>query len=183
MQKTVKTSSFNGDKELNSAIVSGLTAYYVVARESLRKRWKKLSSKERLNEMRALVYMKNVATNPYKYLSRSATESDWYARAEKYAKEKDIKDLFYTFYIVQSPMDIVFDNSSEVLYQDLSNKYYNFLKLIQSYEYDDGNRKDVYKTEIMEASKHVCAELSSKKAKNLIKSMVLSIENAGIQRS
>ena len=181
MQKT--KSSFKDVPELNSAIIMGLAAFYILARESLRKRWKKLSKKEQINEMRALVYMENVAKNPQKYLSRLATESDWYARAEKYAKEKDIKDLFYTFYIVQSPIDIVFNNSSDVLYQDLSNKYYNFLKLIQSYEYDDGNRKDIYKIEIMEESKRVCGELSHKKAKGLINSIHVASENSMIQRS
>ncbi len=181
MQTTVKTNTFKGEHEVKAAIIFGLTAYYILAKEALRKRWKKLSQEDKLAEMRGLVSMNMVAKNPDKYLSRLATESDWYARAEKYAKEKGINALFFAFYIVPSPADMVFNDSSNVLYQDLSNQYYNFLKKIQSYEYDNGNMKDVYGKEVMEESKRVCAELSHKKAKGLVNSIHVA-ENCGPRR-
>ena len=152
------------DENVQESMKAGLMAYKKIAKFRIKenaKQWKALSMGEKMSVARALVSMELAAKNPAKFLSKAATESAWHARAEVYAKEKNLPSVFYAFYFVPSPMILVYNAAMPALSQPLSSKYYNFLQNIQDYEYGKHYEKAMYGNEVITESERICKYANS----------------------
>ncbi len=119
-------------------ISSTLMDYKILMADATRGYLSKMDMGERCAAARNLVFMEEVAKNPAKYFSRRATESDWIARANSYAKEKNITDMRHAYYIVPSPTTLVTNRLTDLpvsVSADLRAEYYRFCEAVKNWEY------------------------------------------------
>lgn len=124
------------EKNMNDVVKQGLVAFYVLARANVMQRWKKLSYKEKRDAVQALAFMNEVQQNPAKYFSREQTYNDWVVRAQGYARENNLKNEMYAYYIVQTPYTIVTNQAIPAVVGDLYRDYYRFCHNVLQWEYD-----------------------------------------------
>lgn len=128
------------EQQVYDAIKFGFKNFKILARASLAKKWEKYSTSQRYAACRSLVYMESVAQNPQKYFARAHTQYLWNLRAEIYAVNNGMEDKFDAFYIVQSPSDLVNNNSQSALVShDLAQFFYLYCNAILNWEYDRTN--------------------------------------------
>lgn len=160
------------DAEIQKCIKSGLMAYKENAKLFYRNYpsvWKKMSLSQKVAAARAWVYMSHVAKEPKLYLAPEYTLADWRARAYKYTKENNLQNMSAAYLIVPGPKEIVENNAGGAVSEpyfsaDFSNKYYNFLKMIQDYEYADRSWiKEKEAESIVAESKRIKKVLESNK--------------------
>ena len=170
-------------EDVENAIKNGLMAYKDTAKFELRRRWDSLDVEKKKDAGRSLVSMETVAKDPKKYLSRENTEEAWFARAEEYAKEKDLPEVWYAFYIVQSPALLVLHSAEKALRQPLWSQYFTFLETIQQYEYadNDGSRNN-YAESIIKESARICAVADINKSCCLVRGLKRALLDKDTQR-
>ena len=170
-------------EDVDNAIKNGLMAYKDVAKCELRRRWDSLDVEKKKDAGRSLVSMETVAKDPKKYLSRENTEEAWFARAEEYAKEKNLPEVWYAFYIVQSPALLVLHGAEKALCQPLWSQYFTFLETIQRYEYEDSNvSKNNYAESIIKESARICNVRDVNKSPCFIRPLKRALLDRDIQR-
>ena len=160
------------DAEIQKCIKSGLMAYKENAKLFYRNYpsvWKKMSLTEKVAAARALVYMSHVAKEPKLYLAPEYTFADWSARAHKYIQENNLQKMSTAHLIVPGPKEIVSSNVRGVISEpyfsaEFHHKYYNFLGMIQDYEYaKKGWEKELAAEMVKEESKRIKKVLESNK--------------------
>lgn len=164
------------DAEIQKCIKSGLMAYKENAKLFYRNYpsvWKKMSLTEKVAAARAWVYMSHVAKEPKLYFAPEYTLADWRARAYKYTLENNMENNSATMktahLIVPGPKEIVENNARDAISEPYFSakffyKYYNFLKMIQDYEYADRSwKKDIDAESIVAESKRIKKVLESNK--------------------
>lgn len=165
------------DKKVQESIKAGLMAYKGMAkwylkgaeRGSVAKRWKRLPLKEQVAAARALVQMETVAKSPKDFFSREATEADWRASAEEFAKEHNCS-IYSAYLIVLGPRELVFHKLEPALQQPLQTRLYHFLKAILDYEYaKNGSSKEICAEKVMADSEKVCTQYDIVSSKGLTK--------------
>ena len=173
------------DKKVQESIRAGLMAYKGMAKYYLRgasgrgvaKSWERLTLAERADAARALVKMAEVASSPKDFFSRENTEADWRARAEIYARENH-SSIACAYLIVLGPKELVMESVEDALQQPLRQQYYNFLRLIQDYEYVDTYYKETCAKTVMEEAERICKRykaVSSNFLSKLVKQIQLSL--------
>lgn len=173
------------DKKVQENIEAGLLAYKGMAKYYLRgaggrgvaKSWERLTLAEKASAARALVKMAEVASSPKDFFSRQATETDWRARAESYARE-NYSSIAGAYLIVLGPKELVMESVEGALQQPLRQQYCNFLKLIQNYEYAAGSSKYKCAQLVLEESERICKQyeyVSSGFLSKLVKQIQLSL--------
>ena len=124
---------------------------------------------EKVAIARSLVYMSHVAKEPKLYLAPEYTLADWRARAYKYTQENNLQNMSTAYLIVPGPKEIVSSNTRDVISEpyfsaEFHHKYYNFLKMIQDYEYaEKGWEKEAAAEMVKEESKRIKKVLESNK--------------------
>ena len=160
------------DAEIQKCIKSGLMAYKENAKLFYRNYpsvWKKMSLAEKVAAARAWVYMSHVAKEPKLYLAPEYTLADWRARAYKYTQENNLQKMSAAYLVVPGPKEIVENNARGAISEpyvsaEFFNKYYNFLTMIQDYEYADRSwKKDIDAESIVAESKRIKKVLESNK--------------------
>lgn len=160
------------DAEIQKCIKSGLMAYKENAKTFYRNYpniWKKLPLSEKVAVARSLVYMSHVAKEPKLYLAPEYTLADWRARAHKFTVEYNLSTMDTAYLIVPGPKEIVSSNTRGVISEpyfsaEFHHKYYNFLKMIQDYEYaKKGWEKELAAEMVKEESKRIKKVLESNK--------------------
>jgi len=173
------------DKKVQENIKAGLMAYKGMAKYYLKgasgrgvaKSWDRLTLAEKVSAARALVKMAEVASSPKDFFSRQATEADWRSRAESYAKENHIS-VASAYLIILGPKELVMNSVEAALQQPLRQQYYNFLKLIQDYEYAEGSSKYTCAQLVVEEAERICKRyesVSSSFLSKLVKQIQLSL--------
>ena len=152
------------DAEIQKCIKSGLMAYKEKAKTFYRNYpniWKKLPLSEKVAVARSLVYMSHVAKEPKLYLAPEYTLADWRARAHKFTVEYNLSTMDTAYLIVPGPKEIVSSNTRGVISEpyfsaEFHHKYFNFLGMIQDYEYADRSwKKDIDAEAIVAESKRI----------------------------
>ena len=152
------------DAEIQKCIKSGLMAYKENAKTFYRNYpniWKKLPLSEKVAVARSLVYMSHVAKEPKLYLAPEYTLADWRARAHKFTVEYNLSTMDTAYLIVPGPKEIVSSNTRGVISEpyfsaEFHHKYFNFLGMIQDYEYADRSwKKDIDAEAIVAESKRI----------------------------
>ena len=152
------------DAEIQKCIKSGLMAYKENAKTFYRNYpniWKKLPLSEKVAVARSLAYMSQVAKEPKLYLAPEYTLADWRARAHKYTVENNLSTMDTAYLIVLGPKEIVASNVRDVISEpyfsaEFHHKYFNFLGMIQDYEYaKKGWEKEVAAEMVKEESRRV----------------------------
>ncbi len=137
------------EEKVYEAIKTGLNGLKVLMKDSIRRRGglSNLSNTQKYNAGRALVFAGDVAKNPQKYFSRATTQADWVARAQEFAREKNLENVSDAYYIVHGPGEIV-SGKMDVLPSVpvwLRNQYYLFCKLIVDWEYNRTSPREMHR--------------------------------------
>ena len=152
------------DAEIQKCIKSGLMAYKENAKTFYRNYpnvWKKMSLTEKVAAARAWVYMSHVAKEPKLYFAPEYTLAEWRARAYKCTVEYNLSTMDTAYLIVPGPKEIVSNNARAVISEpyfsaEFHYKYFNFLKMIQDYEYaEKGWEKEVTAEMVKEESRRI----------------------------
>ena len=129
------------EQEVLGAIRKALADLYVLMRADVKKHWRGLKREQRYAAGRGLVYLNDVAKDSGKYFARSQTEGAWVKRAQDFAKENNLDDVKYAFYIVAGPKDMVLNGVSDaVMTYSLRQDAYRLFDAIQTWEYNRTSR-------------------------------------------
>ena len=133
------------EAEVYVAIKSGFTNLKILAKQDLKKRWKKMETADKYDAGRGLVYMGDVAMQPEKHFSRAQTQDAWIDRAEAFAFRNSLESVEYAYYIVPAPQHIVTDATRAAMRGELYGEYARFCDSVQSWEYDRTSPKGAYR--------------------------------------
>lgn len=131
------------NKNVKAAGSAGFAALYKIARGGVKKHWRKMSTADRMDAARSLVYIRDVERNPDKYLARAYTQKAWCGRAKEYADAHGI-NTFKAYYIVPTPSSIVTEHATEALRHTpgLWADFYNFTNNVSQYDYHLTNNEE-----------------------------------------
>lgn len=139
------------EKEIYLAISAAFEAFYILARRIVKIAWKKMSKKGRYDSGRALIFVKNLATDPAECFSRSKTEKAWERRAAAFLKARKISSADEAsgkswkfsppdsaFYRVSTPRNLVANKAQAAFHDDfiLLTNFEDFCGHVQDWEYD-----------------------------------------------
>lgn len=147
---------------LKGYITGGFAAYRDLAKQSVRRRWRKMNLHEKCDACRSLGVMDIVAKDQ-EWFSSEKSKSSWLRRSKEFSQNHIVRpeDCYGEYVFVESPRDIIWMLSRHAMNVSLACQYYNFLDKVQNYEIMPDDQKEKYAKEIEQDSKRVTAKVKS----------------------
>ena len=182
-------------QDIKSVIKQCFQDIYTVARADVKKHFKSdCINGQKLNNARALVFLRDVAKNPDKYFAPEYTKESWCARIDDMVMRQDAdrmqcQDIYeygmdyvrrqYAAHIVAGPEDLV-DNEIGGIFRDMGpNGFYMFCQKVRAYYYNHGLVDDKF---IREYANKIAKWAKVANAKNFVQRGVMKMAYGSYER-
>lgn len=130
---------YQNQTQIYNAINDGFRSFVKLARVNLRRNWATIPLHQRCAAARGLVRMNGVIGNTEKYFAPKYTRAEWDRRAVVWCAKYNIdpKLAYNAYYVVPGPAELAYSSVLSAFCGDreIGQKYYNFCRAIQEWEY------------------------------------------------